>query len=431
MTWRLRLVLVVVGRPGPAGRIRLCSTAATSRPAGTPSTSTTRPTCSPRARGSSTPTRCSGRSQVVPGATHPPLWTLVLALAAVLGSTTFFGQLLWSCVIGAAVGGGRGHGGARGGGASRRAHRGGHRRALPRLSHRRRVAVGRDAGGPARGARGVGLLPALAPPSLPSGRPPRRAVRLVRADPVRARAPGRVPGSSRRARVPGPIRGAGAWPCAAWLWSGRVCVFAPWWAYTVPRFSHTELLSDQLGVTLASANCDPTYSGKFLGYWDDQCEVAILTPKAEDASVRDADLRQRRPPATWSTTPDACRWWWRPGWVGRWGVFRPGQEIDLEWAVLGPTPAARRCRPGLLLRAGRAGCGRGGGPAGPATAAPALRRHPGRGRRRERGDLRPDPVPHSARRGLVILSRGGHRPVHRPALVAVASRRRNVPAPTP
>ena len=55
-------------RPGRARRLRLCSTGATSRPPVTPSTSTTRPTCSPRARASSTPTRCSGR----PGSSPAP-----------------------------------------------------------------------------------------------------------------------------------------------------------------------------------------------------------------------------------------------------------------------------------------------------------------------------------------------------------------------
>src|SRR5579862_7291291 len=41
-------------------------------------------------------------SKVVPGASHPPLWTLVLALGGVLGIKSFFGQLLYSAVIGAA-----------------------------------------------------------------------------------------------------------------------------------------------------------------------------------------------------------------------------------------------------------------------------------------------------------------------------------------
>ena len=111
-------------------------------------------------------------------------------------------------------------------------------------------------------------------------------------------------------------------------------MFAPWWAYTLPRYAHPELLSDQLGVTLASANCNRTYTGRLFGYWDDACEVAIVTPKAKDASERDEILRRTaigyvehhasRVPAV-----VAAR-------LGRaLGVYRPGQEIALEWLVLG------------------------------------------------------------------------------------------------
>ena len=37
----------------------------------------------------------------VPAADHPPLWTLVLALASLVGVKSFFAQILWSCVVGA------------------------------------------------------------------------------------------------------------------------------------------------------------------------------------------------------------------------------------------------------------------------------------------------------------------------------------------
>lgn len=39
--------------------------------------------------------------RTVAAADHPPLWTLVLALAAVVGLKSFFSQILWGCVIGA------------------------------------------------------------------------------------------------------------------------------------------------------------------------------------------------------------------------------------------------------------------------------------------------------------------------------------------
>jgi len=271
--------------------------------------------------------------KVVPGATHPPLWTLVLALAAVIGIKTFFGQLLYSCVIGAAS-----------------------------------VVVvamaGREVAGPRAGLMAAGIaavypvfliddgsllaetlvVPLVAlvvwafhrlwkRPSLPRAAllgalcalcalTRSELVLLVVFLALPAGLLGRARSWRRRLAMGGVAL------------VGAVCVFAPWWAYTVPRFSHPELLSDQLGVTLAAANCGPTYSGKLLGYWDEQCEVDILTPKAKDASVRDDDLRR-----------DALRYVEHHAGrvplvvaarVGRaLGVFRPGQEIDFEWLVLG------------------------------------------------------------------------------------------------
>src|SRR6202044_2358357 len=34
-------------------------------------------------------------------ADHPPVWTLILVLAALVGVKSVFGQILWSCVVGA------------------------------------------------------------------------------------------------------------------------------------------------------------------------------------------------------------------------------------------------------------------------------------------------------------------------------------------
>jgi 4-amino-4-deoxy-L-arabinose transferase-like glycosyltransferase len=271
--------------------------------------------------------------RVVPGATHPPLWTLVVALAAALGSTTFFAQLLWSCAIGA-------------------------------VSVAVVAMAGREVAGPRAGLVAA-VLTALYPvfivddgsllaetlvvplvalvvwaffrlwhrPSLPRAallgalcalcaltRSELVVLVLFLALPAGLVCRGQ-PWRRRLAMAGVALVGAGA-------------VFAPWWAYTVPRFSHPVLLSDQLGVTLASANCDQTYSGSLLGYWDDQCEVAIVTPKAKDASARDELLRQeavhyvehhlRRVPVVVGAR------------LGRaFGVFRPAQQIDLEWEVLG------------------------------------------------------------------------------------------------
>jgi 4-amino-4-deoxy-L-arabinose transferase-like glycosyltransferase len=120
--------------------------------------------------------------------------------------------------------------------------------------------------------------------------------------------------------------------CAASL-IAAVCVFAPWWAYTLPRFSLPELLSDQLGITLASANCNQTYHGRLLGYWSFACTEGS-TRAGEDASTADQVLRSRaihyvehhlgQVPIVMAAR------------FGRsFGVFVPWQEIDLEWARIG------------------------------------------------------------------------------------------------
>jgi len=272
-------------------------------------------------------------SRVVPGATHPPLWTLVVALAAALGSTTFLAQLLWSCAIGAAS------------------------VALVGMA-------AREVAGPRAGLI-AGAITALYPvflvddgsllaetlvvplvalvvwaffrlwhqPSLPRAAllgalcalcalTRSELVLLVVFLALPAGLVCRAPSWRRRLSLSG----------VALL--AAIGMFAPWWAYTVPRFSHPVLLSDQLGVTLASANCNQTYSGTLFGYWDDACETAIVTPRAKDASARDDLLRHDaisyvehhagRVPAV-----IAAR-------LGRaFGVYRVRQQIDLEWVVLG------------------------------------------------------------------------------------------------
>ena len=332
MTWRLRLVLlVVVGLAVRVGYVFAYRRHIT--PSGDAFYFHYQADLLATGKGFVDPYSLFWAQKVVPGATHPPLWTLVLALAAVIGIKTFFGQLLYGCVIGSAsvalvAGAAREVAGPRAGliAAGITAvypvfliddgsllaetlvvplvvlvvwafYRLWHRPSLPRAA-----LLGALCGLCALTRSELVLLVVFL--ALPAG--------LV----CRAR--------SRRRRLA---------MCGVAL-VGALCMFAPWWAYTVPRFSHPELLSDQLGVTLASANCAQTYSGKLLGYWDEQCEVDILTPKAKDASVRDDDLRR-----------DALRYVEHHAGrvpvvvaarVGRaLGVFRPGQEIDLEWLILG------------------------------------------------------------------------------------------------
>jgi 4-amino-4-deoxy-L-arabinose transferase-like glycosyltransferase len=53
-------------------------------------------------------------------------------------------------------------------------------------------------------------------------------------------------------------------------------VLAPWIGFNLARFDHTVLLSENIGGTLATSNCDQTYYGELVGYWYYPCGQAIL-----------------------------------------------------------------------------------------------------------------------------------------------------------
>lgn len=72
-------------------------------------------------------------------------------------------------------------------------------------------------------------------------------------------------------------------------------VLAPWVARNLTVFEHPLLLS-QTGTTLAQTNCDATYFGDRLGYWDLDCgglEPATSAEAIPDESQRDQYRRQQ------------------------------------------------------------------------------------------------------------------------------------------
>ncbi len=122
------------------------------------------------------------------------------------------------------------------------------------------------------------------------------------------------------------LRWAGAATAATAL------VLAPWVVFNLTRFDRPVLLSSQLGGTLAVANCDDTYHGKFLGYWSLQCSVPIalqahrdgLDQSGEEARLRKHALDYMFDHKSRVPVVVAARW-------GRMvGVFRPGEYVDLE-----------------------------------------------------------------------------------------------------
>jgi hypothetical protein len=75
---------------------------------------------------------------------------------------------------------------------------------------------------------------------------------------------------------------------------GCVLLLAPWVAYNVTAFEHPVLLSTGLGTTMLQGNCDPTYSGRLLGYYRggllEAC--AIEGTFSEDPTIADGQKRR-------------------------------------------------------------------------------------------------------------------------------------------
>ncbi len=226
-----------------------------------------------------------------PAAEHPPLYSMYLAIASLLGMRSVLAHLLWSCVLGTAsvvsVG-----------------------------------LVGRQVGGEATGV--IAAVIAAIYPNMwaPDGMLQAETLAIFAAI-VAVYVAYRYcerPTLQRYAGV-GVAVGFGAlarselillvplllvplawraprdrlkW-CAA---SIGMCllVIAPWSIYNQTRFTHPVILSAQLGPLLSSANCDSTYYGGLKGYFDIQCTTAVderegVTPD-DDESVEDSVNRR-------------------------------------------------------------------------------------------------------------------------------------------
>ncbi len=70
---------------------------------------------------------------------------------------------------------------------------------------------------------------------------------------------------------------------------------APWVGYNMSRFTDPVFISSGLGVTLASANCNSTYNGRFEGYWSFKCALTAAskseTKPHADESVQSAEVQ--------------------------------------------------------------------------------------------------------------------------------------------
>ena len=106
-----------------------------------------------------------------------------------------------------------------------------------------------------------------------------------------------------------------------------VGVMVPWVVHNMSRFDEPVFLAAGTGRVIAYGNCDATYSGPKLGYWDDSCTLAEFPPGDEsvvDVAHRElameymGDHKGRLPVVV------AAR-------IGRmWGVYRPIQNVNFD-----------------------------------------------------------------------------------------------------
>jgi 4-amino-4-deoxy-L-arabinose transferase-like glycosyltransferase len=274
----------------------------------------------------------------LPGASHPPLWTLMLVVANAIDLKSYLSELLWACAVGTA--------------------------AVVMTGLAAREIAGRRAGLIAAGIAavypnywinyGLGLgetlllfliasvilvsikfwrrpsLPKAAGLGLLSGlaaltRAEQILLVVLVVSPLALLVP-KVPRTRRLVYA-----GVGI--------ATALVTIAPWVGFNMARFSHATYLSTDSGGTIATANCAPTYSGPFLGYVDQQCiaRVKLVTgdESAADAQLRHLGLHYARTHLSRLPVVLAAR-------VGReLGLFEPTQQLRFERFVNGrPYPAA-------------------------------------------------------------------------------------------
>jgi 4-amino-4-deoxy-L-arabinose transferase-like glycosyltransferase len=117
------------------------------------------------------------------------------------------------------------------------------------------------------------------------------------------------------------------WVSAAAL--ACVLVIAPWAVYNSTRFARPVPLSTGLGAAMQTGNCEPTYHGELLGYYELGCLIFFVEDINSDYSVADGQYRRtalRFMSENKSRVPIviAAR-------VGRtFGLYRPLQQMHLE-----------------------------------------------------------------------------------------------------
>ncbi len=84
-----------------------------------------------------------------------------------------------------------------------------------------------------------------------------------------------------------------------------VVVMGPWVIRNLTTFEEPTTLGTGFGLVLAYGNCDATYHGAKLGYWDDSCSLKDYSPKLEETVVD--KLARRRASTTSRPTSRGSR----------------------------------------------------------------------------------------------------------------------------
>ncbi|CAB4874323.1 unannotated protein [freshwater metagenome] len=110
-------------------------------------------------------------------------------------------------------------------------------------------------------------------------------------------------------------------------------VVAPWMAFNATRFESTVLLTNNLGITLASANCHAAYyDGRYIGYDTSRCWLAaqakarsLSSDEAEQSSImKSMALEYAREHATRIPLVVAMREAWMVG------LYRPSHVVFMS-----------------------------------------------------------------------------------------------------
>jgi len=228
--------------------------------------------------------------QIVPAAEHPPLWTLVLAVAAFVGCKSYLSQLFCACVVGSVAVFVTGLAARRVAGTTAGLIAGALAAVYPNywlndglgLSETLVLLIVaaillwtfRFWQHPSwQAAVTLGVLCALAALT--------RSELLLLIVLVLVPVGLTLRGVRLRRRVT--LVGIGV--LAALL------TMAPWVGFNLSRFSQPEFISSEFGTTLFCANDGVTYEGRLLGYWNGSCLRHVHA--GGDESVRDAKYRHK------------------------------------------------------------------------------------------------------------------------------------------